>query len=270
MDFEATGDVKDSSTWEIVEFPCVIVNVSERKIVETKDWTFRQYVRPTRHAKLSETCTSVTGITQDQVDKAQPIENVLSEFYNWVSSKNLGKFAVVTCGDYDMNTALYWEIQHKKMPPPPEYLRSWINIKIPFCEQILKNNVPKGKSPSIGMAGMLKKLGLSLDGRHHCGIDDCKNIAKIVVKLLELGCVLKITGTRVYGATLATTSTSTSTQEIGTSINTVQFPSPTISTLTTTTSAHTSTDVTTTNSARGRGNSRIQRGARGRGRGVKL
>jgi len=31
------------------------------------------------------------------------------------------------------------------------------------------------------MAGMLNILGMKLDGRHHSGIDDCRNIAKIVV-----------------------------------------------------------------------------------------
>ena len=36
------------------------------------------------------------------------------------------------------------------------------------------------------MAGMLKALRLPLVGRHHSGIDDCRNIAAIVHALLAL------------------------------------------------------------------------------------
>ena len=34
---------------------------------------------------------------------------------------------------------------------------------------------------------MLKWCGLELVGKHHSGIDDARNISKVVVKMLELG-----------------------------------------------------------------------------------
>ena len=36
------------------------------------------------------------------------------------------------------------------------------------------------------MVEMLEFLELNLDGRHHSGIDDALNIAKIAIKLIEL------------------------------------------------------------------------------------
>ena len=36
------------------------------------------------------------------------------------------------------------------------------------------------------MKEMLDYLGLQLDGKHHSGIDDSLNIAKIALKLMEL------------------------------------------------------------------------------------
>ena len=33
------------------------------------------------------------------------------------------------------------------------------------------------------MVGMLEYLGLQLEGRHHSGIDDSRNIARILAKL---------------------------------------------------------------------------------------
>jgi ERI1 exoribonuclease 3 len=38
-----------------------------------------------------------------------------------------------------------------------------------------------------GMAGMLPALNLKLEGKHHSGIDDSKNIAKIALELLKRG-----------------------------------------------------------------------------------
>ena len=43
------------------------------------------------------------------------------------------------------------------------------------------------KTKAGGMAGMLNKLGMKLEGRHHSGIDDTRNIAKIILHLIESG-----------------------------------------------------------------------------------
>ena len=40
---------------------------------------------------------------------------------------------------------------------------------------------------------MLRKLGLELTGRHHSGIDDCRNIAKIARYLAASGVALSAT-----------------------------------------------------------------------------
>ncbi len=82
----------------------------------------------------------------------------------------------------------------------------WCNIKTVFCEymhrreQTQKQNSQSedakaedysGRDPAgryrFGMTGMLTELKLSLDGRHHSGIDDSKNIAKIVKALVDNG-----------------------------------------------------------------------------------
>ena len=48
------------------------------------------------------------------------------------------------------------------------------------------------------MPNMLEDLQLKLDGRHHSGIDDCRNIAKIVERLAKLGHTFKITKTILW------------------------------------------------------------------------
>lgn len=59
------------------------------------------------------------------------------------------------------------------LPPPFEH---WINIIKSFQKHYRR-------SKGAGMAKMLRKLKIPLEGRHHSGIDDCKNIARIVMKM---------------------------------------------------------------------------------------
>ena len=102
--------------------------------------------------------------------------------------ETMQSYAFVTCGDWDLKTMLpkqlklvqaeYGLDQQGQLVPP--YNR-WINIKQPFRKHV-------GLPPvNIGMKGMLAKLKMDLVGRHHSGIDDCKNILRIVEKMREGG-----------------------------------------------------------------------------------
>ena len=49
------------------------------------------------------------------------------------------------------------------------------------------SKIDKAKSTVYGMPMMLERCNLKLEGRHHSGIDDSKNIAACVIRLLEEG-----------------------------------------------------------------------------------
>jgi len=189
LDFEATCDDGVKMKNEIIEWPCIVLEVQGRKIGPV----FHQYVRPTELPTLSAFCTDLTGIEQATVDPAQPIASVLRDFCKFVEADERlvmhpdgsSNFAIVTCGDWDIRTALRQEAQRKNLPLPA-YLTQWVNIKHVFQDA----TGSKGK----GMAGMLTHLGLTLDGRHHSGIDDTRNIAKIAATLLDRGAVFHVTG----------------------------------------------------------------------------
>jgi len=53
-------------------------------------------------------------------------------------------------------------------------------------KQILVSN-PETVRNRMGMMTMLQRLGIKHTGRHHSGIDDVKNICKIVQKMLMKG-----------------------------------------------------------------------------------
>lgn len=62
---------------------------------------FKKYVCPVIHTVLSEFCTSLTGITQEQVTNAECFPSVLEDAEAWMSKYGLGynnSFAVVTDG----------------------------------------------------------------------------------------------------------------------------------------------------------------------------
>lgn len=185
LDFEATCDNRRQLIpQEIIEFPVLKVNGRTFEI----ERQFHQYVQPDVHKELTDFCTELTGIIQDQVGNQPNLQQTLELFDKWMQDEGLLnpdiRSAVVTCGDWDLQTMLPQQCKYLQIQPA-SYLKRWINIKKPFCD--ITGTHPKG------MMSMLKMLKLSHIGRHHSGIDDCHNIAAVLRALAERQYVFKIT-----------------------------------------------------------------------------
>jgi inhibitor of KinA sporulation pathway (predicted exonuclease) len=180
LDFEATcSDGMAPTPQEIIEFPSVLINLENLEVEDE----FESFVRPVHHPKLTSFCTDLTSIRQEDVDAAEPFSLVFKRHQSWLRKRNLSasNALMVTCGDWDLRTML--PTQCRATSPatenlPPIYC-SWLNIKKLFAETTRR----KGG----GMKSMLSKLDLSLEGRHHRGIDDCRNIGRILTNLLRRG-----------------------------------------------------------------------------------
>lgn len=192
IDFGAPGTSRDSETREIVEFPIVVVDVRRKEVLNEE---FHHYVRPTRHLKLSQEYIAKCGIEQHMVDGAETIEAVVNLARAFVAKLGLDetRLAVVTCGNYDLGTALKAEATNKTFPLPA-WLRRWVSLKETFGAEFGEAEFRKSRRGQHTMVTMMQTLRLPLNGRHHSGIDDARNIAKIVLKLLEREVPLKITG----------------------------------------------------------------------------
>ncbi len=184
LDFEATCDEDNPPLpQEIIEFPSVLLDGETLEVIDE----FESFVRPIHHPTLTTFCTELTSIEQKDVDDAPTFPNVLARHLEWLRSHGLPTegtaipkdtavpYAFVTCGDWDLNTMLPTQLRACAMDYVPAPYRQWINIKVPF---------KKWKRKPAGMARMLQALDLELEGRHHRGIDDCRNIAKIVRALV--------------------------------------------------------------------------------------
>lgn len=124
------------------------------------------------HSEISAFCTRLTSITPQMVERdgislkeacEKLEERYLSKQLTWASY-----------GAYD-RTMLTEQCTRFGVAYPMS--RQHINVKVFFSDAY---KLGKG----IGMPGALRMLSLPLEGTHHRGIDDAKNIAKILYRLM--------------------------------------------------------------------------------------
>lgn len=119
------------------EFPAVLLNLQSRVI----EADFHTFVRPTEQPKLSEFCKNYTGISQDDVDNAPTLNEVIRMFHDWINSFRMSKgialiddtkrkqnTAFITWTDFDLGIYLPTESARKKIKLPP-YFSKWIDLR---------------------------------------------------------------------------------------------------------------------------------------------
>jgi inhibitor of KinA sporulation pathway (predicted exonuclease) len=202
IDFEATCDEPHNpDPQELIEFPAVVVDAES----DTHTVEFRTYVRPVAHPLLTPFCVGLTGIRQEQVDQAPTFPEVLRQFEEWLqvqfpqtdlaettasrraalsadTAAPSGDFLMVTCGDWDLGSMLPRQCAQHHLPVPA-WANRWANLK-----RIFAWHFPHA-GERVGLAEMAAALDLPLVGRPHSGIDDARNIARILGRLLEMDVV---------------------------------------------------------------------------------
>lgn len=183
IDYEATcQENNDHFVQEIIEFPAVLVEVQQKRIIGM----FREFCKPVVNPVLTEFCKQLTGVNQSEVATASEFPVVLEHFEQWLEGWELGtrhRFCVVTDGPWDIRRFLSKQCEISQLPFP-KWSRRWINVRKSYG-----NFYDTGR---LNLNNMLENLGLQFDGRPHCGLDDSKNIARIVCHMLDDGCALKV------------------------------------------------------------------------------
>jgi inhibitor of KinA sporulation pathway (predicted exonuclease) len=172
VDVESTcwqGDPPPGERSEIIQIGITTVALHFPQIVRSFGW----YVKPT-HSKVSEFCTQLTGITQEDLDQygvsfggvcAALRENFDTRENVWVS-----------WGDYDRKM---FETQCQNEGVPYPFGRRHLNLKT-LCAILYRTRHEKG------MDQMLEYLGIPLEGTHHHAVDDSKNIARIFLHVVDV------------------------------------------------------------------------------------
>ncbi|MDF1547095.1 MAG: exonuclease domain-containing protein [Bacteroidales bacterium] len=167
FDLEATcWEDKQRHTSEIIEIGAIKIN--EMQQVMSK---FNVFIRPILQPQLSEFCTKLTSISQDDIDAAQHFPEVAEQFKNWIRVDE-EDYLLCSWGFYDKKQLTMDAELHKLST---EWLQHHISIK--HQHQVLKN-----LDRPVGLGKAIKMEGLQFEGTAHRGIDDAKNIAKIFIK----------------------------------------------------------------------------------------
>jgi 3'-5' exoribonuclease 1 len=169
IDLEATCWDKGSSPdkMEIIEIGSVLLESSAGPISRE----FGAFVRPLESPQLSDFCRSLTSIRQHDVDQADDFATVFARYVAWIGPE---PFVLCSWGAYDLGQLRRDCRQHGL--ELPSAFESHINLK-------QEHSRLRGVKP-MGMKGALARENISLEGTHHRGIDDARNIAKIALKIL--------------------------------------------------------------------------------------
>lgn len=186
LDFEATCEKAQLSTTfqqEIIEFPVYKVDGKNFEV----EGVFHSFVRPEINTEITNYCSTLTGITQADVENEGDLAVVLENFDQWMSDHvfSLQKSHIfVTSGDWDLKKMLPTECALKNISTR-KYFYPYVNINKSFAHTI-------GRWPRHGrgrLSAMLTMLELPKSGEFHHGTSDCENIVNIMKSLAEKGCV---------------------------------------------------------------------------------
>ncbi|KAK7465482.1 hypothetical protein VKT23_005460 [Stygiomarasmius scandens] len=208
LDFEGTCIEGSSFDYpnEIIEFPVILMRwkdkdgsgqASELVVVDE----FHSFVKPAWKPKLSKFCTNLTGITQNQVDAAPDFVEVLWKLRAFMTKnklihagdgKAITRFCWCTDGPWDLGDLLTKQCFHSRIQPPGWLQNNVIDVRRAVKLWMTggeKTTSTHGATPNI--RGQLSALGLDFQGRLHSGIDDTRNISRVVIELARRGVKLQ-------------------------------------------------------------------------------
>jgi inhibitor of KinA sporulation pathway (predicted exonuclease) len=154
---------------EIIEIGVCVVDTDDWRRVERR----RILVQP-RRSRVSPFCTTLTGLTQSDVDGGLEFAVACALMRDDLSGRHR---TWASWGEYDRRQ---FERQCSAGGTGYPFGNHHINVKERFATAF-------GLRRGVGMSRALAHAGLPLEGRHHRGDDDAWNIGAIVVELARLG-----------------------------------------------------------------------------------
>jgi inhibitor of KinA sporulation pathway (predicted exonuclease) len=152
---------------EIIEIGAVLV--AESTLAPLAE--YQSFVRPIRHPVLTPFCTRLTSIAQEDVIAAPSFPTAVSGLGAFLREHAPASRPVFcSWGQYDKNQFEQDAAYHRVKLP---FGTAHVNLKKRFADQFRETK-------KLGMHEALERVGLSLVGVHHRGIDDARNIARLL------------------------------------------------------------------------------------------
>lgn len=132
---------------------------------------FSRLVKPKDERQLSDFCTRLTAIRQEDIDKAEPFSRVLADFAAWAGT---GLFRTASWSDYDLGQLRRDCARGGALMPAA--LERHLDLQAVYARR-------NGQQPRPMIEAMGEK-GLSFEGRQHGGIADARNAARLAQLML--------------------------------------------------------------------------------------
>ena len=169
IDLESTcwdTDVPTGEVSEIIEIGICELNWKTGEVLRNEGIL----VKP-KYSKVSPFCTKLTTLTQEQVNGGVSYPEALQ----YLQEKyNPSSWTWASYGDYDREQFKKNDTLYGVSAPLG---KTHINVKNLFA---LKHNLGR----EVGLDKACSILGLTLEGTHHRGVDDAKNISKVLLEVL--------------------------------------------------------------------------------------
>jgi len=170
VDVEATcwdGPIPEGQENEIIEIGVCLFDLKSLK----REKKTSILVKPSR-SKVSEFCTKLTTLTQEQVDKGLSFRKACSKLAVEFSTQAR---TWASWGDYDRNM---FDRQCRRFGVKYPFGKTHINVKNLFA-------LMGGHEKETGMDDALFMIGADLEGTHHRGGDDAWNIALLLENIFS-------------------------------------------------------------------------------------
>lgn len=174
VDLEATcwensrlpnGERQSIGNMEIIEFGCVLATRTG-ELLDSRSFL----VRPVRNPDLSAFCCSLTGMTQATVNAAPPYPEVVRALDDWLGQP-AGSLVWCSWGNYDRH---HIQSESEVHGIAPRFLTCpHLNLK-----RIWRRST--GQKKNTGLASALAFHDLAFEGRAHRGVDDARNIVRLL------------------------------------------------------------------------------------------
>lgn len=170
IDFEFTAIPKKCKAqrklchYEIVEIGAVKLN-ENYEVVDK----FSAFVKPT-YSFMSKVAGKLTGITNNDIEKAPSFEEAVQRFLNWIGDD----FEIYTWSEND-RIQFESECALKSSKEQFQILlnKQWQDVQLTYLELV-------GLSSAISLQRALNSLNISFEGNSHRATDDALNTASIL------------------------------------------------------------------------------------------
>lgn len=165
---------------EIVLIVYLILDVANNKIVGVHQFPVRPSGVDINENILSEEVTEEYGLTEADIKKASPLDEVIDHFDQVVHDDLGGSITLVTDGPLHLRQCLFPEVTRKNLSLPSYYQR-FHDLRKEYTSSV-------SKTVSInGVDDMLTDLGYNSDTAPDQAIRQVNNISRILQKLLSDG-----------------------------------------------------------------------------------